>query len=116
MKGHVRFHKGSWNAVIFQGRRINSKGKLADNYRWIGGVATEREAQEELTRQLAAKLEGSYIEPHKMTVAAYLRHWLTVVKTSTAPKTHQEYAGICERYLIPALGAFRIVELTAIQV
>ncbi len=116
MRGHTRFHKGSWCAVIFQGRKINSNGKLADSYRWFTGFATEREAQEELTRQLSAKLEGSYVEPHKMTVAQYLRHWLTVAKTSTAPKTHQEYQGICDRYLIPALGAVHLVKLTAIEV
>ena len=116
MTGHTRYHKGSWNAVIFQGRKINSKGKLADSYRWISGFATAREAQEELTRQLSARLEGSYVEPHKMTVEQYLRHWLTVAKTSTAPKTHQEYEGICERYLIPALGAVHLVKLTAIEV
>jgi integrase len=116
MKGHVRFHKGSWNAVIFQGRRINAKGKLADSYRWICGFQTEREAQEELTRQLADKLEGSYVEPHKMTVEQYLRHWLEVAKTSRAPKTYQEYEGICDRYLIPALGAGQLIKLTAVDV
>src|SRR4030095_1160956 len=116
MKGHTRFHKGSWNAVIFQGRRINSKSKLADSYRWISGFATERAAQEELTRQLSAKLEGSYVEPHKMSVEQYLRHWLEVAKTSTAPKTYQEYEGICQRYVIPALGAVHLVKVTAVEV
>jgi integrase len=116
MTGHVRFHEGFWRAVLYQGRRINAKGKLADTYRWIGSFATEREAQEELTRQLSAKLEGSYVEPHKMTVEQYLRHWLKVVKTATAPKTHQEYEGICDRYVMPALGAVRIVKLTALEV
>ena len=116
MTGHTRFHKGSWNAIIFQGRKINAKGKLADSYRWISGFATEREAQEELVRQLSAKQQGSYVEPHKMTVEQYLRHWLTVAKTCTAPKTHQEYEGICERYLIPALGAVHLVKLTAIEI
>jgi integrase len=51
-----------------------------------------------------------------MTVAQYLRHWLQVAKTSTAPKTYQEYEGICERYLIPALGAVHLVKLTAVEV
>jgi integrase len=116
MKGHVRFHKGSWNAVIFQGRRVNSKGKLSDRYRWITGFATEREAQEELTRQLAAKLEGSYVEPHKMTLAAYLRHWLAVKEPSVAPKTYERYREICEGNIIPALGMFLLVKLTAVDV
>src|SRR6516165_9550194 len=109
MKGHVRFHKGSWNVVLYQGRRINVKGKLADSYRWICGFATEHEAQEELARQLVAKSEGSYVEPHKMSVAEYLKHWLAVIKTSTAPKTYQEYLGICNRHVIPVLGQFSLV-------
>jgi integrase len=45
-----------------------------------------------------------------------LRHWLSVVKTSLAPKTYQEYAGICERHLIPALGTLHLVKVTAIDV
>src|SRR5262245_44068048 len=116
MTGHVRFHNGSWKVVLFQGRRMNSKGKLADRYRWIGGFATEREAQEELTRQLAAKQEGSYVEPHKMTVGQYLEHWLSVRKTSLSPTTHQRYEGICRDNIIPALGAFLLVKLSAIDV
>jgi integrase len=116
MKGHVRFHKGSWNVVIFRGRRVNAKGKLADSYRWITGFATEREAQEELTRLLAAKLEGSYVEPHKMSVAAYLRHWLSVKESSLAPKTYERYRDICEFNIVPALGMFPLVKLTAIDV
>ncbi|HXT77032.1 MAG TPA: site-specific integrase [Candidatus Eisenbacteria bacterium] len=116
MTGHVRYHKGSWNAVIYQGRRINSKGKLGYNYRWISGFKTEREAQEEVTRQLSARLEGSYVEPHKMTLKQYLRHWLAVVETSLAPKTFERYNGICEDNIIPALGAFQLVKLTAIDI
>jgi integrase len=116
MTGHVRFHNGSWRVVLFRGRRINSKGKLTDSYRWIGSFATEREAKEELTRQLAAKLEGSYVEPHKMTVEQYLRHWLSMKRTCLAPKTYERYHEICEDNIIPALGAFRLVKLTAVDV
>jgi hypothetical protein len=116
MKGHVRFHKGSWNAVIFSGRRLNSKGKLADCYRWISGFATEREAQEELTRQLSSRLEGSYVEPHKMTIELYLRHWLSIKETSLAPKTFERYSEISTNNIIPALGMFLLVKLTAVDV
>jgi hypothetical protein len=52
------------------------------------------EAQDELTIKLSKKIEGSYVEPHKMTLAEYLLHWLTVKKASTAPKTHERYAHV----------------------
>jgi hypothetical protein len=77
MKGHVRFHLGKWRPVIYEGSEINSKGKLADKYRWLGGYATKAEAEEELSRQLASRSEGSYVKPGKMTAAQYLEHWLS---------------------------------------
>jgi hypothetical protein len=41
---------------------------------------------------------------------------LEVAKSSTGPKTYQEYEGICERYLIPRLGTGRLIKLTAVEV
>jgi integrase len=116
MRGHVRFHNGAWRAVIFEGRKINSKGKLADKYRWLGPFSTMGEAQDELTIKLSKKIEGSYVEPHKMTLAEYLLHWLTVKKASTAPKTHERYAHICAKNIIPALGEIEVVKLTALDI
>jgi hypothetical protein len=116
MKGHVRFQHGSFHAVIFQGRKLNSRGKLADSYRSIGGFATQREAQKELSRQLVAKQEGSYVEPHEMTLGHYLQHWLSVKKTSLSPTTHQRYEEICRDNIIPALGRFRLIKLSALDV
>jgi integrase len=116
MKGHVRFYKGAWRPVIYEGREINSKGKLADKYRWLGGFPTEREADEELSRQLAAKAEGSYVRPSAMTVRQYLDHWLAVKKTGTSPKTYQEYEGKVRLYVTPTIGSVRLGKLTALDV
>jgi integrase len=116
MKGHVRFYKGAWRPVIYEGREINSKGKLTDKYRWLGGFPTEREADEELSRQLAAKAEGSYVRPSAMTVRQYLDHWLTVKKTGASPKTYQEYEGKVRLYVTPAIGGVRLGKLTALDV
>jgi len=116
VKGHVRRHGGRWYTIIFQGRKINKKGKLADTYRWIGGFDTQGEAQDELTRQLSARLEGSYVEPHRMLVAEYLRLWLSIAKMGLAAKTHERYRDICENNIIPNLGPFELVKLTAIDV
>jgi integrase len=115
-KGHVRRHGGRWYAIIFQGRRVNKKGKLADSYRWIGGFDTQGEANEEIVRQQGARLEGSYVEPHRMTVAAYLRHWLSIAKMGITPKTFERYTDICERNIIPSLGPIELVKLTAIDI
>jgi integrase len=116
MKGHVRFHKGAWRGVIYEGKKINKKGKLADDYRWIGGYATKREAEAELSKQLASKSEGSYVRPSKMTVRQYLEHWLGVKKSGASPKTVQEYAGKARNHVIPAIGSIPLGKLTAVDV
>src|SRR5215831_2754658 len=78
---------------------------------------TKRKAQEELTRLLAQRNEGSYVDPTKMTVAEYLRHWLEAdidrrVSAATADWLH----GIVEKTIIPRLGLIPLRKLTAVHI
>jgi hypothetical protein len=73
-QGHIRQQgKGSWELKFDLGRDPLT-GKRTTKYVTFRG--TKRQAQEELTRLLAQRNDGTYVDPTKMTVAEYLRHWL----------------------------------------
>jgi integrase len=78
---------------------------------------TKRKAQEELTRLLGQRNEGSYIEPTKMTVAQYLHHWLEVdIERRVATRTAARHRGIVEKNIIPKLGHVPVCKLTAVHI
>lgn len=50
----------------------------------------------------------------RQTVAAYLESWLAgPLKSSVARTTHQQYAALVHRYLIPGIGKIKLTEITA---
>src|SRR5215467_9246453 len=102
-QGHIRQQgKGSWELKFDLGRDPLT-GKRITKYVTFRG--TKRKAQEELTRLLGQRNDGSYIEPTKMTVAEYLRHWLEVdIDRRVANSTAARHRGIVEKNIIPKLG------------
>jgi integrase len=78
---------------------------------------TKRKAQEELTRLLSQRNDGSYVEPTKMTVAQYLNHWLEAdIDRRVAARTAARYRGIVEKNIIPKLGHVPVRKLTAVHI
>ena len=78
---------------------------------------TKRKAQEELTRLLGQRNDGSYVEPTKMTVAQYLNHWLEAdIDRRVAARTAARYRGIVEKNIIPKLGHVPVRKLTAVHI
>ena len=110
MRGHIRKRgKTSWAIVLPVGRDpITGKKK----YRWIKGGRTKKEAESKLAEVIHQMETGMFIEPSKMTVADYLKQWLSdYASTNVRPRTHERYTGIVERHLIPAVGQIKLVEL-----
>jgi hypothetical protein len=66
-QGHIRPQgKGSWE-IKFDLGRDPLTGRRITKYRTVKG--TKRKAQEELTRVLSQRNEGTYVEPSKMSTA-----------------------------------------------
>jgi integrase len=114
-QGHVRQQgKGSWELKFDLGRDPLS-GRRITKYATFRG--TKRKAQEELTRLLAHRNEGTYVDPTKMTVAAYLRHWLEAdIDRRVAARTAARHRGIAEKNITPKLGHIPIRKLTALHI
>src|ERR1700758_826876 len=114
-QGHIRSQgEGSWEIKFDLGRDPVS-GKRITKYLTFRG--TKRKAQEELTRLLSQRNEGSYVEPTQMTVAEYLRHWLEVdIDRRVAARTAARQRGIVEKNIVPKLGHVPLRKLTAAHI
>lgn len=74
------------------------------------------EAENKRTEILETIRVGIYQEPSKVTVAQYLDGWLADIKARVAPRTHERYAEICRKNIVPLLGAVRLLELRTPQI
>ncbi len=114
-QGHIRPQgDGSWE-IKFDLGRDPLTGRRITKYVTFRG--TKRKAQEELTRLLGRRNEGSYVEPTKMTMAQYLNHWLEGdIDRRVAARTAARYRGIVEKNIIPKLGHVPMRKLTAVHI
>jgi integrase len=113
MKGHIRERShGHW-AIILDARDPES-GKR--KRKWHSFRGTKREAQVECSKLIAAISGGTYVDPSRQTVAQFLDRWLTHMATQLSPRSHERYAEIVRKNLVPALGAARLMKLRSAQI
>jgi len=114
-QGHIR-QRGPqrWELKFDLGRDPASGKRLS---RYVTFKGTKREAQAELNRLLSRRNEGTYVDPTKMTVAAYLEHWLTVdIDRRVARKTAIRHRQLVRRQIIPAIGHVPMRKLTPVHI
>ncbi|AZO63025.1 MULTISPECIES: tyrosine-type recombinase/integrase [unclassified Mesorhizobium] len=110
MKGHIRERSPGHFAIVLDVGEVDPKtGKK--KRKWHSFTGTKREAQKEAARLIAELDAGTYTEPTKQTVAEFLDEWLTFIKPSVAPKTHERYAEICRKGLAPLIGSVILSKL-----
>lgn len=103
----------SWRLKFEGAEPDHVTGKRATRYVTVNG--TKKDAQRELTRLLAAVDEGTAVDPSRVTVADYLREWLTVGE-GLSPKTLERYRQLAEQQIIPHLGASALQKLRPAQI
>ena len=114
-QGHIRPQgEGSWQLKFDLGRDpVTGKRKS----KFVTFRGNKRQAQAELTRLLAQRDAGSYVDPTKMTLAEYLHHWLPpVVERRIGKRTAARYRQIVERNITPRLGHVPLRKLTAAHI
>lgn len=110
MKGHIRERSpGHWAIVLDVGEIDPKTGKK--KRKWHSFTGTKRQAQSECARLIAEIKSGGYVEPTKQTVSEFLAEWLTFIKPTVTPKTHERYAEICEKNLGPLIGDVTLAKL-----
>ena len=69
------------------------------------------EVAEKLREVTASVDAGTYIEPQRMTLAAWLDIWAQEYCGDVKPGTLRDYKNHIETHIVPALGAIRLCEL-----
>ncbi|UFW82858.1 site-specific integrase [Bradyrhizobium barranii] len=115
MKGNItKRGKNSWRLKFDAGR--DEKGERKTQFVTFRG--TKREAQVELAKLIASVAEQKYVEPHKITVAEWVRgrvdHWEASGEISA--RTAQRYRQLVENQIAPHIGAKLLQKLRTIDI
>lgn len=114
MKGHIRERSpGHW-AIVLDTQDAAGRRKR----KWHSFRGNKREAQNECTRLLNSQLEGSYVEPTKLTVEHHLRARLTqwVASGKISAKTAERYGELVDNQIVPHLGAKLVQKLKVLDI
>ena len=111
--GNIRKRKdGSWEARYCIGTDPGT-GKVIRKS--VYGK-TQKEVREKLRKATSQIDEGSYFEPTKLSLGAWLDMWLKEYTGDKKYLTVKHYAAQCETHIKPALGAVKLGKLTAPQI
>lgn len=114
MQGHIyRRGKQSWGIVADLSR--DAAGKRRQKTLTVRG--TKKEAEARLAQMLHELNTGTFVEPAKMSVAEYLKRWLSEYAAhNVARKTYERYDEIVRLHLIPAVGTHRLTGLKPLHI
>jgi integrase len=108
MRGHLRERSpGHWAIVIDARDPQTGKRKR----RWHSFEGTKREAQVECARLLTEIKNGTNVDPSRMTVAAFLERWIEHMEGQVSPRSHERYAEIACKNIVPLLGGLGLTKL-----
>ena len=108
MRGHIRRRGQKWAVVV----DVSPDESGRRRQRWHSGYDTRRAAQKELAEILGRLQDGAYVEPHKVTIASFMREWLEARRAQLRPSTWHGYRKNLEAHVVPHLGSVPIQQLT----
>jgi integrase len=113
MKGHIRERSpGHWAIVVDVRDPQTGKRKR----RWHSFAGTKRAAQIECARIVSESAGGLFVDPGKITVAAFLDRWLDHMRSQLTPKSHERYCDVARKNVTPLLGAIPLLKLTPVHI
>lgn len=108
MKGHIRERSpGKWAIIIDV---YDEAGKRRRKWHTFH-TTSKRKAEEECARLISEIRGGTYIEPNKTTLAAFLDRWLEHVKPTVSPGTHWRYSWLAKKNIAPLIGDVTLAKL-----
>jgi Phage integrase, N-terminal SAM-like domain len=113
MRGHLRERSpGHWAIVIDVPDPAGGRRKQ----RWYSFQGTKRQAQVECARLISELDKGTHVEPSRMTLAAFLERWIEHMAGQVSPRSHERYAEIARKNLVPLLGGLALTKLRPEQI
>lgn len=104
--------EGRYRVMINLGRDGDGRRRMRTEV--VRGTKREAEARE---RELRRELEtGSYVEPHRMTVAEYMARWLEATKGKVEERTWVRYEQITRNQIVPTLGHIKLSQLRPLHI
>lgn len=98
--------KESWRLTVSSGFDANGK---RIKYTRTTRASSKREAEKELAKFVAEVEAGTYVQPSKMTLAAFVDEWMKhYAEKQLAPKTLSNYREALKLRILPALGHLRL--------
>lgn len=113
MKGHIRERSPGHFAIILDSRDP-ATGKRKRN--WHSFKGTKRQAQDECAKLITAINGGTYIDPSKMTVAAFFEKWIVHIAPQVSPRSHERYAEIARKNIVPLIGNLLLTKLQPVHI
>src|SRR6266536_5339703 len=111
MKGHIRQRGlGAWELKF----DVPSEDRQRKT-RYIAFQGGKREEQKKLTELLDQVNKGSFIDPSKTTLAAFLDRWENWAATQVSAKTLERYKELLKHHVRPRLGARSIQKLRTVD-
>ncbi len=99
---------GTWCATYSAGYAANGKRIR----RTVFGT-TKEDVSKKLAKATAARLNGSYVQPNRTRLAAFLDRWLEdAARPSIRPTTYASYKGILNNHIGPRLGGTSLCVLS----
>src|SRR5690606_27508749 len=96
-------------------RRDPVTGKRRYHNKTIHG--NKKDAQRYLNQVLADKDLGTFVEPSRQTLSAYLDEWLRVAaKPRVRDRSYRDYEEVLRRYVRLTLGSCRLAELSPVMI
>jgi integrase len=110
MQGTVIRRGKLWSVVLDLGKDALGRRQRS----WHSGFKTRKEAEQARVRLLHERAQGTYVDPSKETLAAFLERWLRdYVSTGVAPSARLRYERIVRTQIIPQLGQIPLQEVRA---
>lgn len=120
MRGSIRQRsKGSWRITLeFAYVDDPETGTSKRVQKFITFRGTKREAQDKLTDLLHDAQHGTFIEPDKRTVGAWLDEWvdLAIKPPRRTPRAYDTYKSVIAVHLTPTLGDLRLQGLRSLDI
>ena len=120
MRGNLRRRaKASWLITLEFGYvRDPATGKSKRIQKHTTFHGTKREAQDKLTDLLHDATHGTFVEPNKRTVGAWLDEWveLAIKPPRRTPRAYETYKSMIAVHLKPALGHRRLQGLRVLDI
>jgi integrase len=113
MKGHIRERSpGRW-AIVLEMRDPETGRRKR---KWHSFAGTKREAQTECARLISEFKGGTYIDPSRLTVAAFLDRWLDHMQAQLTPRSHERYAELVRKNITPLIGSLSLTKLQPVTI